>query len=191
VNLMSRNSDKTVLSSLFLGPYKISVANHVAGTYELVNVDGSSALNLGSHRIPTGELILNRSYDSSVPFDRAEFKEILSREDKDGVTYYKTKFHDNTIHMLTSDAFDNSDYLKAFNKKWRKRLHKNQSDKDAMFPEVNSEPLRYYPPTQFMPSFTKHISYTQAVSTQKRPIRNPLNGPVGTKRKQLRFTEQD
>jgi len=97
VKLTSRYMSKNSLSNRHVGPYKISYHDKKSDTYELNNLDGSSALNLDSHRVPTSDITLSRTHDSVAPFDREEFKDIIGCETREDVTYYKTRFHDDTI----------------------------------------------------------------------------------------------
>ena len=61
--------------------------------------------------------------------------------------------------------FPNPDYLKAFNTKWRKRLHKNKKDKAKVFPLVEVESKKAFPPTSFVQALKQHSNYTNSTSS--------------------------
>lgn len=155
VNIINRNANVTELSSKTTGPFIISYHDEKSDTYEVNNIDGTSATNLGTHRIPTSEISFARSFDSDVPVMESQVKDIIDKTSENGYTYYKTRFMDGTVVWLTSDAFRESrDFLRNFNKKWNKRLHKNTRDKRKGFPKVTANPdgseIPYLPPTSYV-----------------------------------------
>lgn len=152
VNIRQRNSDTGKLYSYFIGPYVISVHDEKSDTYEVNNVEGSSALNMGLSRIPVDQIQLCRTYKDTTPLEQHEFKKIIGIETINGITYYKTLFYDNEVYNLTSADFGNPDYLKSVNKKWRKRLHKNKEDKDKLFPKADMSAKHSYPGLEFWTS---------------------------------------
>ncbi|KNC87022.1 hypothetical protein SARC_00832 [Sphaeroforma arctica JP610] len=159
----------------------ISVANKKSG-------DGSSALNIGSHRIPTTEFILRRTCEAISPLMSYEFKKIPGKYKHDNMTYYTMEFADVAHYDLPPSPFDDPDVLKAFNKKFRKRLHKNKADAYAILP-TNKHPdiVKVYPQTSFIPSFKQHGMYVPPKGTKKRPIHH--RGPQGPEPKRIRVTE--
>ncbi|KNC81725.1 hypothetical protein SARC_05966 [Sphaeroforma arctica JP610] len=146
VNVMARNSDTT-----------ISVADKKSGTYEVNNVDGSSVLNIGSHRTPTTEIILRHTREATAPLMSYEFKKDLGKYKHEDMTYYTTEFADGAQYDLPSSEFDDPDVLKAFDKKFCKRLHNNKADTEAILP-TNNRPdvVKVYPQTSSIPSFKDH-----------------------------------
>ncbi|KNC85674.1 hypothetical protein SARC_02158 [Sphaeroforma arctica JP610] len=185
---MARNSDTTVLTAKYIGPFKISVADNKSGTYEVNNVDSSSTLNIGSHRIPTTEIILRCTREATTLLMSYEFKKIVGKYNNEDITYYTTEFADGAQWDLPPSAFDDPDVLKAFNRKFRKRLHKNMSDAEAILP-TNKRPdvVKVYPQTSFIPSFKDHGMYVPPKGTKKRPIHH--RGPQGPTPKHNRVTE--
>ncbi|KNC84325.1 hypothetical protein SARC_03449 [Sphaeroforma arctica JP610] len=185
---MARNSDSTVLTANYIGPFKISVSDKKSGTYEVNNVDGSSAIRIGSHRIPTTEIILRRTREAATPLMSYEFKKILGKYKHENMTYYTTEFADGAQYDLLPSVFDDPDVLKAFNKKFRKRLHKNKADAEAVL-HTNKRPdvVTVYPQTLFIPSFQEHGMYVPPNGTKKRPIHH--RGPQGPQLKRSRVTE--
>ncbi len=139
---------------------------------------------MDSHRIPTSDITLSRTHDSAAPFDREEFKDIIGCKTEKDVTYYKTRFHDDTILWLTSDAFDNPDYIRSFNKKWRKRLHKSEADRVKAFPKVDSSNAKWYPYTQLIPHLPETMTQRQ---TKKR--RKQVLVPRGPRPKRTKMDE--
>ncbi|KNC83069.1 hypothetical protein SARC_04662 [Sphaeroforma arctica JP610] len=188
VNIIARNSDTIVLTAKCIGSFKISVADKKRGTYEVNNVDGSSSLNIGSHRIPTTETILRRTREATTHLMSYEIKKTLGKYKHEDMTCYTTEFTDGVQYDLPPSAFDDPDVLKAFNKKIHKRLHNNKADAVAIIP-TNKRPdvLKVYPLTSSIPSFKDHEIYVPPKGTKKRPIHH--RGPQGPKPKRNRVTE--
>ncbi|KNC80952.1 hypothetical protein SARC_06701 [Sphaeroforma arctica JP610] len=173
VNIMARNSDTTVLTAKYIGPIKmISVADKKIGTYGVINVDGSSALNIGHIAFRRQKL----SFVAHVKLlhllcltGLRRFS--LSTNINDDMTHSTMKFEDGVQYDLS--LFDDPGLLKAFDKEFRKRLHKYKADDDAILPSSCSQDHGMYVP----PKGTKKTSYPLSI------------GPQGPRHKRLKVTE--